>query len=262
MGTQRNYCAGGVGYATITIPDGATYRITTPGYKCSDAIVNGERLVTCSGPDLSSGKLTVCNPACGGAPSETGAPVVCDPGYDLDASTVACMYSPVGLEAEASGCPVGYNLIQRDDRKICAIGLNQNGQCAPGTYFDGQYGACVSPAAGADAPYGIDDPAKASQLFQGCAAGYTYDADYQCCQANTGGSYPGCPLGFAFDSAQNTCVPHQISVSSPSCVTATMNIARCKPVPEDVCGVITDEASCKRNSLCTWDDRKGLCRPK
>jgi len=261
MGVQRNYCAGRVGYATITIPEGATYRITTPGYSCSDAIVNGERLVTCSGPDESTGKLTVCNAACGGEPSETGAPIVCDPGYNLDASTVTCIYVPISLEAGVSGCPVGYNLIQRGSRKICAVGLNQNGQCSPGMYFDGQYGACVSPAAGADAPYGINDPA-ASQMFQGCASGYTYDPAYQCCQANAGGAYPGCPLGFAFEEGQNTCVPQRISVSSPGCVTVSMNIARCEPIPEDFCSVIINEAICKRNPLCTWQERQGYCRPK
>lgn len=262
LGTQRNYCEGRKGFATITIPDGATYRITTPGYRCTDAIVNSERLVTCSGPDESSGKLTVCNSACSGAPSETGSPVVCDPGYDLDASTLACIYAPNALDAGAVGCPVGYNLIQRGDRKICAVGLNQNGQCAPGTYFDGQYGACVSPAAGVDAPYGINDPAGASQLFQGCAAGYAFDPGYQCCQANAGGAYPGCPVGFAFDSKQNTCVPYQISVSSPGCVTVTLNIARCQPIPEETCALITSETLCKRNSLCEWQERQGFCRQK
>ncbi|MFH1186063.1 MAG: formylglycine-generating enzyme family protein [Chloroflexota bacterium] len=261
-GVQRNYCAGRLGYATITIPDGATYRITTPGYACSDAIVNGERLLTCSGPDESSGKVTVCNSACAGAPAETGAPVVCDPGYDLDPSTVQCIYAPVALDAGVSGCPVGYNLIQRGDRKICAVGLNQNGQCPAGTYFDGQYGACVSPVAGADAPYGINDPAAASQAFRGCAAGYTYDPGYQCCQANAGGAYPGCPVGFAFELGQNTCVPQRISVSSPGCVTVSMNIARCKLIPEDYCSTIINEAICKRDPLCEWQERLGFCRPK
>ena len=211
--------------------------------------------MTCSGPDLSSGKLSVCNDLCGGAPSETGAPVVCDPGYELDASASACTYAPIALDAAAAGCPAGYNLIQRGDRKICGLGLNQNGQCAPGTYFDGQYGACVSPGAGADAPYGINDPAGASKWFQGCAAGYAFDPGLQCCQAIAGGAYPGCPMGFAFDADQNACVPHQISVSSPGCVTVTLNIARCQQVPEDVCGAINDEAACKRTTTCSWDDR-------
>jgi hypothetical protein len=259
---QRNYCQGRIGYATITIPEGATYNIRTPGYTCSDAIVNSERLVTCSGPDLSTGKLTVCNAACSSPPTETGAPTACDPGYALDASTLACGYSPADRQPGIGGCPGGYNLIQRGDQKVCAPGLNLNGQCPAGTYFDGQYGACVSPAAGPDAPYGVNDPAAASQVFQGCPAGYTYDQGFQCCQATVGGAYPGCPLGFAFDSTQNTCVPHRISVSGPGCLTISMNIARCGEKPDDVCGAIGDEATCKRNVLCEWNDQRGLCRPK
>ncbi len=112
-GVQRNYCSAQVGYATITIPSGASYRITTKGYSCSDAVVNGERVLTCNGPDSSSGQVTVCNTACGGAPSETGAPITCDPGYSLDASSLACNYAPVSAQPTVSGCPVGYNMIER-----------------------------------------------------------------------------------------------------------------------------------------------------
>jgi hypothetical protein len=260
-GVQRNYCSAKVGYATITIPEAASYRITTKGYSCSDAIVNGERLLTCAGPDKSSGTVTVCNTACGGAPSETGAPVTCDPGYSLDASSLACNYAPVSAEPTVSGCPVGYNLIQRGDRKICAVGRNQSGQCPIGTYFDGQYGACVSPSAGADVPYGIDDSAAAAQAFQGCAAGYNYDSNFQCCQANTGGAYPGCPVGLTFDSSQHACVPQQIRVSSPGCVSVLLTIARCAPIT-DVCESITYEGTCLRNPACSWDDRKGICSLK
>jgi formylglycine-generating enzyme required for sulfatase activity len=262
LGAQRNYCEGRRGFVTITIPDAATYRITTPGYDCSDAVVNGERLVTCAGPDLSSGKLTVCNPACSGAPSETGSPVVCDPGYNMDPSTSACIYAPIEREAGVSGCPAGYNLVQRGDSKICAAGLNQNGTCGLGTYYDGQYGACVSPSVGADAPYGISDPGLAAELYQGCAAGYTYDPAYQCCQAMTGAAYPGCPVGFAFDPEKTSCIPHQISVNSPGCMTVTLNIPRCALIPEDTCSVITNEALCKINQLCEWQERQGFCRPK
>jgi formylglycine-generating enzyme required for sulfatase activity len=257
-GVQRNYCSAQLGYATITIPSGASYRITAPGYSCSDAIVNGERLLTCNGPDDSSGKVTVCNTACSGAPTETGAPIVCDPGYELDPTSLACNYSPVSAQPDVAGCPPGYNLIQRGDQQICAVGRNQNGQCPIGTYFDGQYGACVSPAAGADVPYGIEDPTLASQVYQGCAAGYNYDPSYQCCQANAGGAYPGCPVGFVFDSTQQTCVPQQISVSSPGCVSVQLNIARCTQVT-DVCESITYEGTCLRNPSCSWDDRKGVC---
>jgi hypothetical protein len=261
IGVQRNYCSARIGYASLDLPPGADYRITTKGYKCQDAVVNGQRVLTCTGPDKSTGKVTVCNPACSGAPSSTGAPVVCDPGYGLDASTNACVYAPVNPEPGVAGCPPGFNLIDRGARKICAVGRNQNGQCPAATYFDGQYGACVSPSASPDAPYALDNPALASRSFQGCAAGYSYDPNYQCCQATAGGAYPGCPLGFSYDLSQNTCVPQQVSVSAPGCVTVSLSIARCKPIV-DVCANITYEGTCRINPSCQWDDRKGLCSLK
>jgi formylglycine-generating enzyme required for sulfatase activity len=254
----HNYCSGKAGYATVQIPSGSTYSIDVKDYSCTDAVVNGQRIVTCSGPDNSTGKLTVCNSACSGAPGQTGASVVCDPGYQLDASTNACKYAPVDSQPTVSGCPVGFNLIQRGDAKICAVGRNQNGLCPTGTYFDGQYGACVSASGGADVPYGINAPQLASQAFQGCALGYTYDSGFQCCQATAGGAYPGCPLGFAFDSSRNTCVPQQVSISAPGCLTVSMNIARCTPLV-DICSGIPDEATCKRTPSCTWDDKHGIC---
>jgi hypothetical protein len=258
IGLRRNYCTADVGYATAVIPAGATWHASTKGYSCTDAVVNGQRVLTCTGPDSSSGKVTVCNAACSGAPAETGAPVVCDPGYNLDASTHSCIYSPVSAQPGVSGCAPGYNLIQRGAQKLCAVGRNQNGECPAATYFDGQFGACASPAGSADAPYAIDNPTLASQTYQGCAGGYSYDPTYQCCQATAGGAYPGCPIGFTFDPTQKTCVPRLSSVSGPGCVIISLNIARCKSLI-GICEKIFDERSCLRANICHWDDRKGLC---
>lgn len=258
IGLRRNYCTSNVGYATSVIPAGATWRSTTKGYSCTDAVVNGQRILTCTGPDSSTGKVTVCNAACSAAPSETGAPIVCDPGYNLDASTHSCIYSPVSGQPAVSGCAAGYNLVQRGALKLCAVGRNQNGECPAATYFDGQYGACASPAASADAPYAIDNPALASQTYQGCANGYSYDPAYQCCQASAGGAYPGCPIGFTFDATQKTCVPRLAAVSGPGCVTISLNIDRCASVL-GFCENITDERACIRANICHWDDRRGLC---
>ncbi len=259
---RGNYCASKSGFTTLQISQDAVYEVGTKGYSCTDAVVNRERILTCTGPNNSSGEVKVCNTACSGVPSETGASPTCDPGYARDASTGACVYSPISLQPAVSGCPSGYNLIDRGGQKICALGLNQNGLCPADTYFDGQYGGCVSPSGASDAPYGINDSALAGQLYQGCAAGYSYDSQYQCCQAAAGGAYPGCPLGFKFDSTQNTCVPGQVRLSGPGCVTVSLNVARCtKPV--DICSNILEEAPCLRNSAtCQWDDRKGICSMK
>ncbi len=256
---RGNYCASKSGFTTVQIPQGATYTVGTKDYKCTEATVNGARILTCSGPDNSSGEVQVCNAACSASPTQTGSPVACDPGYKLDPGSGACIYSPASLQPGVAGCPAGYNLLDRGGQKICALGQNQNGQCPIGTYFDTQYGACVAASGSADAPYGINNPGLAAQTFQGCAAGYSYDANYQCCQANTGGSYPGCPVGFTYDATQNTCVPQQVRVSGPGCVTVALNIAKCSQ-PVDICSKITQEPVCRRNSYaCEWDDKVGQC---
>jgi formylglycine-generating enzyme required for sulfatase activity len=253
-----NYCASKSGYTTVQIPQGATFEVPTKDYSCLDSTVNGKRVLTCTGPNNSSGEVSVCNASCSSAPSQTGATVVCDPGYTLDAATGTCTYMPVSSQPGVSGCPQGYNLIDRGGQKVCAIGQNLNGECPAGTYFDSQYGACVAGSGSADAPYGLNNPTLASQTYQGCAAGYSYDANYQCCQANTGGTYPGCPLGFTFDATQKSCVPGQVRLSGPGCVTVSLNIAKCSQ-PVDVCSKILTEQVCLRNSYaCQWTESNGV----
>jgi formylglycine-generating enzyme required for sulfatase activity len=253
-----NYCEGKSGYTTVQIPQGAAFQVPTENYTCLDSTVNGKRVLTCTGPSNSSGEVSVCNASCSGAPTQTGASAVCDPGYTLDASKGTCTYMPVSSQPGVAGCPQGYNLIDRGGQKVCAIGQNLNGECPAGTYFDTQYGACVSGSGSADVPYGLDNPTLASQTYQGCAAGYSYDPNYQCCQANSGGAYPGCPLGFTFDATQNTCVPSQVRLSGPGCVTVSLNIAKCSE-PVDVCSKIATEQVCLRNSYaCQWKESNGV----
>lgn len=257
IGSLSTYCTAQVGYATVEIPNGATWTSDTKGYSCTDAVVNGRRILTCTGPDSSSGKVTVCNAACSGAPAQTGATVACDPGYTLDGSTGACVYTPVSSTPSETGCPPGYNLIQRGPQKVCAIGRNLNGQCPPATYFDGQFGACVSPTA-PNAPYGTNDTVLAAQSYKGCPAGYDYSTANQCCQASAGGAYPGCSVGSTFDSTKSACVPQQVQSSGPGCVSVSLNVLRCAPIV-DVCSNITNERACIRNPSCEWNDKKGFC---
>ncbi len=260
---RGNYCASKTGFTTVQIPQGATYQINTPNYNCSEAVINnGQRILTCSGPSSSSGQLSVCNAACSGSPGSTGASTVCDPGYSRDATSGACIYAPVSLQPGVAGCPPGYNLIDRGGTKVCAVGLNQNGECPTGLYYDSQYGACVPPSGNADAPYGIDNSALAGQSYQGCVPGYSYSPNYQCCQANAGGAYPGCPLDFTFDATQNACVPTQVRASGPGCVTVQLNIARCTE-QIDICSKITQEPVCLRNGYaCEWNDKTSVCSLK
>ncbi|HEY9152470.1 MAG TPA: formylglycine-generating enzyme family protein [Anaerolineales bacterium] len=250
-----NYCQGPNSYATVNLPQGATYQVQSKDFSCEDAVVNGQRTLTCTGPSNSSANISICNTACNASSNSAGASAACDPGYNLDTSTNACIYTPITGQPGVAGCPQGYNLIDRGGQKICVIGQNQNGQCPAGLYFDSQYGACVSATGQADAPYGIDNPDLATKNYQGCASGYSYNSTYQCCQAKTGGTYPGCPLGFTFDSTQKTCLPSQVNVSSNSCVSVQVNTVQCGTAI-DPCAQFTSKgkAICIR-SACFWNEK-------
>jgi hypothetical protein len=253
------YCAVGKGYTTVDVPNGANYEIITPSFECNETVIDGQRRLTCTGPADSIGEISVCNTACSGAPQTTGAAAACDPGYNLDAATGACVYAPIPGQPGPAGCPAGYVLLDRGGQKTCAPGLGQNGLCPAGLYLDNAYGACVSASGLAQAPYGLDNPDLAAQTYQGCAPGYTYDPAYQCCQAVTGGTYPGCQAGSLYDASLKACTPGKVRVSGPGCVTVSLYALRCtKPV--DVCSKITAETTCIRNSYaCKWDDRHNVC---
>jgi formylglycine-generating enzyme len=257
------YCSGGLSYATVNISQGATYTVNTKGYSCDQGIFNGSPTLTCNGPDDSTGQLTVCNTACSGSPSSAGASAVCDPGYARDTSTGACLYKPLAGQPGVSGCPQGYNLIDRGGQKVCALGRNQNGVCPTGLYFDSQYGACIPPSGSEDAPYGLDNPGLASQTFQGCAPGYSYSSNFQCCQANTGGAYQGCALGYTYDTTQKACIPSTIQSSVPGCITVSLFTAKCG-VTKDFCSTITAAPVCIRSSAygCTWNTVTSTCSTK
>jgi formylglycine-generating enzyme required for sulfatase activity len=255
---RGNYCQGNISYATANIPQGATYQAKSKDFSCTDAVVNGQRVLTCTGPLNSSTNVTVCNPVCNGTTTSTSSSSVCDPGYNLDTASNACIYAPITGQPGIAGCPQGYNLIDRGGQKVCVIEKNQNGQCPAGLYFDSQYGACVSATGQVDAPYGIDNADLASKNYQGCAAGYTYSSVYQCCQANTGGTYPGCPLGFTFNSSQKTCLPSQVQLSSNGCVNVQMNTLQCGPVI-DTCNQFTTVPVCIRSG-CHWNSKTNLCQ--
>jgi formylglycine-generating enzyme required for sulfatase activity len=260
---RGNYCTGGDGFVTFNVADGADYQVNRDDYECSEAFVDGKRLVTCRGPRTTetSMELTVCNPTCSSSPDVTGATPVCDSGYALD-SNGACIYSPVSSEPGVAGCPLGYVVIDRGAQKVCAPGRGGDGQCPAGLYYDDLYSACVSPNGSADIPYGIDNPDLAAQSFQGCAAGYEYDPAFQCCQAVTGGTYPGCTTGSTYDPVKKVCIPDTDRIAGPGCVTLVGTTLQCSE-PIDVCSKITVEVACRKNAYaCQWDERAGICEMK
>jgi hypothetical protein len=233
------------------------------GYRCTEAVIDGQRRLTCNGPDGTTGEVTVCNAACSSLPDVTGATQVCDPGYGLDASTGTCLYAPVSPEFGVAGCPAGYTMVDRGGQTSCAPGLAGDGLCPDGMYFDSQYGACASPAAGAALPFGLECPRTGLSVHTRAAmAGFSYSEEFQCCQPSQGGAYPGCPLGTRYSTETQTCVPDQLRLSGPGCVTVSVNMLQCtEPFQIDICGKIKTETGCIRNQVysCKWDEGAGVC---
>jgi len=257
-----SYCEYNRPFTTVDLSPGATYEVRTDRYECAEAVVDGQRRLSCNGPDGTTGEVTVCNSACSSLPDVTGATQVCDSGYSLDANTAFCLYSPVSPDFGVAGCPAGYTLIDRGGQTSCAPGLAGDGLCPDGMYLDSQYGACASPVLGAELPFGLDAPERASGTYQGCLEGFSYSPEFQCCQPTQGGAYPGCPLGTRFNTETQTCVPDQLRLSGPGCVTVSVNMLQCtEPFQIEICGKIRSETGCIRNQVysCRWDESQGVC---
>ncbi len=262
---RGQYCAAGDGYVTLNISQGADYKLNRKDYTCTDAIVDGKRVLTCKGvrSKETSAEVTVCNTACSNSPDQTGATATCDPGYTLDPNTSKCTYAPIPAQVGETGCPTGYVKIDRGGQQSCALAPGASGQCPAGLYFDSLYGACISPSGLAEIPYGINNPDLATQTFQGCAPGSTYDSSFQCCQATTSAAYPGCPPGTTYSPDLKACKPTTgLTLTAPGCVTVSATTLKCSE-PIDVCSKITAEAACIRNSYaCQWNERLNVCELK
>jgi len=251
------YCAVGDGYATVALSAGAVYDVGDE-LTCEEAVVDGQRLLTCRGPRAkeSTNEITVCNPTCSNSPDITGAVPTCDPGFTLDSAAGTCNYSPVDGQVAAAGCPVGYVLVDNGGQQSCVVGTNANGECPTGLYFDNLAARCVAPTGLADVPYGINNPSLAAQSYSGCATGFAYNETFQCCQAVTGGTYPGCSPGSTFNAELGACSPGEMRLAGPGCVTLSVTTLQCIE-PVDTCAPITDETRCIHNPVCRWYESGG-----
>ncbi len=259
---RGQYCVENYGYATVDLPEGASFEVLEKEFNCDEAVVDGQRRLTCRGPRARevTGDISICNPTCTDSPEVTGATPVCPSGYTLDPNTQLCSYTPILTLGDSTSCPAGYVLVDRGGQGSCVIGLDANGLCPQMMYYDSLYGACVPANGQADAPYGIDDPALASQTYRGCAPGYSYDETTQCCQAASVTYYPGCAPGTIFNESMAACSPQEIkATTSAGCTTLAVTIPACgKPV--DVCKRIDSETHCIQASYaCRWDEKEGLC---
>jgi formylglycine-generating enzyme required for sulfatase activity len=257
------YCANGNGIATVDIPQGSVYDISSK-LKCQEATVDGQRVLTCVGPKTleTTNPITVCNPTCSNSPTITGASPTCDPGYTLDSTAKSCNYTPILSQSGVAGCPAGYVMADRGGVQSCVIGVNANGQCPTGLYLDKLAGVCVPPNGNSQTPYGLDNPSLASQSYAGCATGFTYSDSFQCCQAVTGGTYPGCAPGSSFNADLGACSPAKIKLSGPGCVTVDVTTLKCSQ-PVDICSRLLTEVRCIHNAYaCVWSEKDGQCKMK
>jgi hypothetical protein len=142
------------------------------------------------------------------------------------------------------------------------LGPDANGLCPAGLYKDSLAGYCVPPNGETSAPFGIDNPALGKQYYGGCATGYSYNDTFQCCQAATGGAYPGCAPGSIFSKDVGACSPGEIKLSGPGCVVVNVTTNKCSK-PVDICSRITSEAHCIHNAYaCKWVEKVNACRLK
>jgi formylglycine-generating enzyme required for sulfatase activity len=252
-----SYCESKQSYATVDLPMNVGYAVMTPGFSCSEAVIDGQRRLTCAGPDEVSGQISICDPACTGGGSVAGQPV-CDLAYLLAGEGNQCSYTPVETLLEGADCRSGFIPALYGDQQVCLPDVNVDGFCPSGMYFDTLAGGCV-PASGAFVPYGQADSSGAQGAFRGCLPGYAYDANGQCCQSGSDGADLACPLGMRFDRDQGTCIRDDAGVLEiPGCVIVTVHMLDCVE-DVNVCAGITEETTCIRTTGCAWDDRNNIC---
>ena len=258
----NQYCQNGDGYGVVQISFDATWEESGTRIQCEERVEGGLRTLVCRGPRgiESTNEVVVCNPACTNQPDVSSLNAFCDAGYTLDPSTGACSYTPILAQPAAGGCPLGYVTIQRGDQQVCAAGPATDGSCPIGLYFDDLAGFCVPPNGQTDAPFGIDNSTLAAQTYAGCAAGYSYNENFQCCQPAAGAVNPTCAPGFTFDTNSAACVPVlEEALDGTGCIAVRVNTVKCVVLEDKVCAPIATEARCVANLNCKWNEPEDRC---
>jgi serine/threonine-protein kinase len=95
------FCVQKVPYTLMSFPEGTTFEVVTSGFTCTDeGLRDGNQMVSCSGPELISFDLKVCNSAC--TTETVSADGQCPQGYGYDSAQQCCAAAP----APDSGCTV------------------------------------------------------------------------------------------------------------------------------------------------------------
>jgi len=87
-------CIKKVPYTLVALPPGATFEIVGTGMTCKDeGLRAGKRNISCTGQELTSYNLKVCDPACSAALLETDTGQ-CPEGYGYSAAAGCCWSVP------------------------------------------------------------------------------------------------------------------------------------------------------------------------
>ena len=258
----NQYCQQGDGYAVVQISFGATWEERGTRIQCQERIEGGLRTLVCLGPRgmETTNEVVVCNPACTNQTDVSGLSAVCDAGYTLDSTSGTCVYSPISAQPSAGGCPLGYVTKESNGQQFCVVSTGLDGFCPVGLYFDDSAGICAPPNGQSNAPFGINNSLLAQQTFAGCAAGYSYNDGFQCCQPNAGSVLPGCAAGYTFDQTARACIPVvEADLSGEGCITVRVNTVKCVQLEDKVCAPIDSESRCVANTACKWNEPADAC---
>jgi serine/threonine protein kinase len=96
------FCTNKVPYTLLAFPEGTTFEVVTSGFTCTDeGVRDGNQVISCTGQELVSFDLKVCNSACNTTETvSTGGQ--CPDGYGYDSGGQCCTAIP----APDSGCTV------------------------------------------------------------------------------------------------------------------------------------------------------------
>jgi formylglycine-generating enzyme required for sulfatase activity len=261
----NQYCQQGDGYAVVQISFESVWDERGTRIQCEEKVEGGLRTLTCRGPRgiESTNEVVVCNPACTNQVDVSGLSPVCDSGYTFDSSSRSCVYSPIAAQPNTGGCPIGYVTKESNGQQFCVASIGLDGFCPIGLYFDDVAGMCAPPNGQSNTPFGINNPTLAQQTFAGCAAGYAYNENFQCCQPNPGSVLLGCPAGTVFNENINACVPAlQETVGGEGCITVRVNTLKCSTIEDTVCAPIDTESRCVAQTTCKWNESANVCEPK
>ena len=90
------FCVNKIPYTLLALPDGITFELVTLGITCSDeGLRGGNQVVSCSGQELSSFDLKVCNSTCDSTEiAETQGQWADGYGYDSTGQCCAVVTAP------------------------------------------------------------------------------------------------------------------------------------------------------------------------